>query len=211
MKRLAMVIALVLATAFPISASGSDIQNPVEQESPNFFDNNCGIDPANPACDPSTWVRNPTACIWDVDDWDDAFTTTAVINGTLTVSLCVIADEFDSYAGDNKRWGAKVVSKSSALDIHVTSSLRETWLSGPPVKVDHGQFAYEVCGGEMRDHAYPTQGPFDAIADSNGGVGKRIDFTLSVTSPKKVTGNMVVFQTYGLDILRPFGDVCSGA
>ena len=190
--RIILGAVLFVLLAAPAHASGpqpltiyrdwTQHQDPVEQESPNFFDNNCGFNPANPACDPSTWVTNPTDCTWDVDD-STADMGFGYLTGTVTDSLCVVADEYDNFGGDDKRIEARVYAPANTLTVTFQGQ------SVIPVVSGSG-FEWLACV-----HEHETV--FGPIPVSNGGTGRILTFDLMVSAARKTNGVAVRFQTWG--------------
>ncbi|HSX23496.1 MAG TPA: hypothetical protein VLE74_00115 [Candidatus Saccharimonadales bacterium] len=164
------------------SRFGGDIQYPVEQESPNFFFCGGSQGPIKCAFDQSTWVRNPTSCVWDVDDYIDRSGTGNVAGGTTaTDTTCLIADSYTNYGGDRKTIEVNISSSSSNLQVSLVNSNGVKW-AATPVAQKRG-YLYALC---IKD---PTAGSmtFPVLANSNGGTGQRVDYTLSIYNPNKTT------------------------
>jgi hypothetical protein len=179
--------------SFVLAPYRVDHQNPVEQESPNFFDNNCGGNPANPACDSTTWVNNPTNCSWDVDDTDtDMGTGDLAATTTVTATKCVIVDGYFLDGQGIPKGGyveASINANSASLTVTLASSTGQVWTALPLQQ--HGGYVYTICHRE-------SGGPYEAIGGSNGGTGRRVDFTLSLSTDNHAArGLFAVFQTYG--------------
>ena len=100
-----------LSFAFDMSAYA--LQNPVEQQSPDFF--------FGPGISPQTWVYNLTGCVWDVDDNQVRYDTDGYVEPGVSVedTLCVNAD----WAGFNYSGHLAGVSLwSGSADLLVTIS-----------------------------------------------------------------------------------------
>lgn len=146
-----------------------EIQQPVEQESPNFFA--CMVDPSV-TCDPSTWVYNPTTCVWDVDDGVDWIAGAAplVVGATVTVSDCLIADGLFSFGHHHVQ--ASVSATSPDLAVTMTN---DAGFSIPATRIAQGSgWQYRICSYDS------TLGPYQTIPDSNGGFGRIVNYTLTI-------------------------------
>jgi hypothetical protein len=170
-----------------------EFQYPVEQESPNYFFNNCGGNPGNPNCDSSTWVNNPTNCAWDSDDFIDV-SGSGYISGSISGSLCVIADQYDNFSNDNHPVQVSVTSQSKNLTVTLSND-QGVFISATPLANGAGSWAYKIC------HIDETNGPYPVIANSNGGTGFSVNYTLAISSSKKVNGVFAVLQAG----IRQFG------
>jgi len=195
--------ALMLALAGPAAANspqplmfgvlGQDLQNPVEQQSPNFMQYDCGSNgtPTNRGCDPSTWVNNPTSCVWDVDDYIDV-TGYGTLNGTASGSLCIVADGLNYIGGDNHPIQVRVTAQSQNLVVTLKNDQGVSVVAGRPTPfaggTGGGNWAYTICTSDL------TSGPYATIADSNGGTGRIVNYTLTVSSAKKTNGVFAVLQ-----------------
>jgi len=175
-------------------------QNPVEQESPNFF-YVCGNNPtAPPPCDPSTWVTNPTACDWDVDDMTvlQGFGDLAA-GASGAGSMCMVADGVCCFGGDPHRFEVSVAADVATLNVRLTSS--QGFSASATVAPEGHGFRYLVCA---RDPAAP---PFQTIPDSNGGTGRVDTWTVSISNPSThtVRGIYAMLQT---GFTGPFASLC---
>jgi hypothetical protein len=166
-----------------------NLQDPVEQESPNFFFCGGSAGPVNCAFDPSTWVVNPTPCAWDVDDHIDiSGSATLPRKTTTTASFCTMSDGFDNYGGDDHSVEVLVGAPVDNFTVTLTSSRGFSTAASPTY--EQGQWTYRICTFDR------TPGPYDVIDGSNGGTGLRTDWTLSVTNPGQQQGKVgAILQT----------------
>ena len=155
--------------SFAIAQWGYDLQNPVEQQSPGFFQHTT----------PELWVYNRTGCVWDVDDDQVRYATNAYLDpGAWVVDeICLIAD----WAGQN--WsghlaGIWLISKSPDVLVTISFSpgwsftLQPTWNSGSK------SYDYKGCNGTP---SYAQGDPaLQPIPNSNGGVGVPTQVKLTV-------------------------------
>lgn len=172
MKRVAIAVALCAMVAIPAQAatftSQWDVrQYPVEQESPD-------------RTRPETWIVNPTACDWDVDDASDQVYTHTLPKGALVMaSRCVMADGYDNVGGDAHRVEVYVVSTKNDLTVILTNDQGQSWhpVAGPDG--GHG-YRWLVCA---RDHTWEGRpiADYPVVPNSNGGTGFAVTYTLAVT------------------------------
>jgi hypothetical protein len=152
----------------------TDIQNPVEQQSPNYF--YCGgtIGPINCAFDPSTWVNNHTGCAWDVDDVYSDLASSGLVraNSTATDSHCLITDGRVFH-----KIQIMVQAPTSALTVKLENTAGLSW-TVPAVKAGSA-YKYALCVSD------DTPGPYIVIDGSNGGTGRLVNYTLSITNATK--------------------------
>lgn len=175
------------STNLTFTRNSVDHQQPVEQQSANFFYNNCGGNPNNPACDPSTWVYNPTNCDWDLDDHESWVATGDIpANTTVSANSCQVSDGLISY-GHWESFQASVSTNIPNLLVKVTNDFGDSWTL-TPVSIGKGQYNYVLCGYQNRPGPYPT------IPDSNGGYGFIVTYTLSITTTKAAQNVYAVYQ-----------------
>lgn len=194
-------VALAAAVVVPATAKAHtplvfvrdsvDHQQPVEQQSPNFFDNSC-YPPYAPPCDPSTWVTNPTDCDWDLDDHESWVGTGDMAARTTVVARsCQVSDGLTSFG----HWEAATASvRASTPDLIVTVSndFGQSWTVSP---VGSGNsYSYTFCNTQTRPGPYPT------IAGSNGGYGFIVTYTLSLTAGSKTVRNVSAVYQHGRGI-----------
>jgi hypothetical protein len=166
---------------FQFEQNWTDIQPVVEQQSPGFF-----------AGDMSTseeWVRNPTSCLWDLDDqteWDGTGKLTA--GASASASICVIDDEYDNFGGDDHMLRVDVDAPSPDLKVTLVND-RGLSVSVPRTS-DSSGYHWHLC---VRDK---TPGPFPEIAESNGGTGLFTNYTMTVTSTgrRDIRSPLAIFQ-----------------
>src|SRR3954453_7608727 len=130
-RSLLLLTILIALTAFAPRAQAKpgwwwnrvdNLQDPVEQESPNFFFCGGSAGPINCAFDPSTWVDNPTPCAWDVDDHIDiSGSATLPRKATVTASFCTMSDGYDNYGGDDHSVEVAVGAPVDSLTVRLTS------------------------------------------------------------------------------------------
>ena len=203
--RRALVLAAVLGVfGVPSAAANSpqpltfgllshDLQYPVEQQSPNFMQYDCGSNgtPTNPGCDPSIWVTNPTSCVWDVDDYIDV-TGFGTLNGIASGSLCVVSDGLTYVGGDRHPVEVRVTAQTQNLAVTLTNDQGVALTAGTPTPATGGtgggNWAYTICTTDL------TLGPYATIPGSNGGTGRIVTYTLTVSSAKKTAGVFAVLQ-----------------
>jgi hypothetical protein len=159
-------------------------QEPVEQQSPNYFTN-------NPCCpqnwDPSLWVSNPTLCAWDVDDTlleDGGSGWTLDPAASVTTALCLISDGYDNFGGDNHVVLAQVQADTPGLSVTVGSDQGGQWVLSPVPIASRGsqQYAYTFCHIDTTGSPNPPNW-YPVVADSNGGTGLPVIYSLAVTNP----------------------------
>ena len=189
------LVAAIVAIALPVTANaangplefgplhfmGGGLQQPVEQQSPNFF-YICHNEKSAPyPCDPSLWVTNPTTCDWDVDDSSDQTGQGDLVpGGSAATDRCVISDGFIHYTGDKHQITAWVIAKSPNLVVTLTSDYG-TFKTAVPVQREDRWYNYIIC------HVDKTPGPYPIIPDSNGGIGVPATYTMSVMNPTNRT------------------------
>lgn len=169
---------------FTFSMQSLSQQDPVEQESPNYFFCGGSQGPVNCAFDPSTWVTNPTPnCAWDVDD-SMVRQGSGVLgaNTTATDSICLVADSYTNYGGDPHIVEMWVNSASPNLRVTVSNSEGVTWTATPTKS--QKTYTYGVC---VYDPTADSTRSFPTFPGSNGGTGVQVDYRLSVTNPGKTT------------------------
>ena len=132
--------------SFAIAQWGYDLQNPVEQQSPGFFQHTT----------PELWVYNRTGCVWDVDDDQVRYATNAYLDPGARPRVPDLA-------------GIWLISKSPDLLITISFSpgwsftLQPRWNSGSK------SYDYKGCNGTP---SYAQGDPaLQPIPNSNGGVG----------------------------------------
>lgn len=189
---LALLSVLALTGAKPLPSSSSSFTfspesgqrgDPVEQQTPCYW-TTCHDDP-------TTWVVNPTGCIWDVDEYN-------VLGGSgdldagasASGSLCVIADGLYYSAGDDPHvLGVDLYAASSLLTVQVSTSAgnADNQATVPAVwSAAAKAYRYHWCAPNGVD----PPGPFPTVDGSNGGIGYRDDLSLTVGNPtgRKVRG-----------------------
>ena len=207
MRLLGVAVIAVVAIGFaPVAHAAStgwtwqrrdDIQQPVEQQSPNFFDCGGSLGPVYCAFEPSTWVGNPTSCIWDVDDYIDMFGSgTLAKDQAVSTTVCAIADGYDNFAVDNHPVEVLTTSGTDALLVTLTSDNGVTFTATPQYdKVNRG-WTYRICTADA------TPGPYPVIDGSNGGTGVVVNWTLTVTNlsgqPQRKTTSVLQTGGFGL-------------
>lgn len=160
------------STPFAFAVEHTSVALIVEQQSVQF---------GFPDSGQELWVRNPTvgvgvqSCGWDRDDNQDNVGRGDLPAGTVTGSVCVISDGTD-FLGHMDHVDAYVRSGRQLL-VSLTDSLGNSW----PLTVDHvqGGWSYRACLPDT------VPGPFPLIPDSNGGVGRRVDYLLAITATQK--------------------------
>jgi hypothetical protein len=168
------------------------LNQPVEQQSPNYFQNNCGQFPFNPACNPSLWVTNPTGCLWAVDDAGSqtGFGNLAG-NSSVSSSICMISDldNYTNFGGEPKRVSVFVRAATSNLVVSVSNDLGVSYQVAP-VNVGPNEWEYLSCGFDA------THDPYSSVAGSNGGIGTPVVYTLTVANPtaKQAKNTRVTLQ-----------------
>jgi hypothetical protein len=188
MKRLVALLFLLavspVSAAQPQPVTGVDYERVispyVKQQSPGSHDNEV------PQTEPSTWVRNPTTCVWDADD---RFTVT--INGFLN------AGQSNAYldAGDSFSLEECVISDGWWIT-HLTAV--RIWASSPDlvISIDYGDaavVAVPIPDGSAwlyRACRYPPTGsPWSEVPGSTSddgsrtGVGTRFPLTFTIANP----------------------------
>lgn len=184
MKRL-LVVAWVALLLFPLGVAAKPssvaivdyerfVYPWVKQQSPGSHSTDV------PQTDPSTWVVNPTSCLWDADD---RFRTT--FNGFLNAAQsdayldpgafavqheCVISDEWYP----TTLLAAVVYAPSPSL--LVTIEVGGQAVIAVPAR-DGKDWIYRACTTK------PNGSPYAEVADSNGGHGTRFDLAFTVGNP----------------------------
>lgn len=203
MRRLLLLLALLLlavvvgaSAAAPAPTAwyevGRDIQFPVEQQSPNYVDSNHCLDQTTVVCDPTLWVRNPTGCVWDIDDHiSDTFSGALKAGQTLTDSLCTVNDfPYPGWWGLPHTVELEVTAPRQTLTVTLTSDQGSAFTLAPaPLR---GGSAWLLC---FRDgHIF---NPAPPVPDSNGGVGGVERWTATVTAAKATNNVFGAFQVGG--------------
>ena len=176
----ALVLSVVLTSSSSAAAPGSGgdlsllksgtIDQPVEQESPDYF--------FGPRTHPETWVTNPTGCDWDVDDWTAEQGTGDLAGGaSVSTTICLVADQYDNFGGDNHAIAVGVSSTSPDLIVTATNDFGRDERAG--VEPDGHGYRYQICTSDS------TAGPYPSIADSNGGTGLVVTWTVTVANPTR--------------------------
>lgn len=193
LKSISLFITILIVLAFGSVSAKGDItyfnpqlpvlQYPVEQESPNYFYNNCGGNPSNPNCDPSTWVNNPTDCAWDVDDsiyWE-AYNRHGMglsTGSTTSISLCIIADGYDNYWGDNHTVLTTIqATKDPGITATITNNQgfnQELVRSG-----SQNNYSWSFCTVDLTGFPNPPAW-YPLIDNSNSGTGIPVVYTLTI-------------------------------
>ena len=159
------------------------IQQPVEQESPDFCDpttNQC----SGARCTISgtdTCVYNPTNCGWDSDDseqWQGFGT--VVKNESHSLSWCVIADGYDGAGGDQHRIQARIFSQTPDVTISFTNDYGVSYPQPVPI-LSGKNFIWLYCERDITDQGKPIS-YYPVIPNSNGGTGEIVNYTLNVTT-----------------------------
>jgi len=145
------------------------IQQPVEQQTPGGA--------TQP--DRNLWIVNPfTACGWDADDrgTNGAGGGDLAPGATYSVSMCVVADwrsHLWSAIGTAER-GAKFTVSLSVPELGFGA------VSEPSADIDQHNAQAKICAsGPDYDRTSPD---LLSVADSNGGVGKVVTLTYSITN-----------------------------
>jgi hypothetical protein len=166
------------------------LNDPVEQESPNFFYCGGSLGPLWCDFDPSTWVTNPTGCAWDVDDILVRRGYGDLASGdTASDSICLIADSHINFGGDPHIIDVWLVAPMDSLEVTVTNTAGVTWVL-TPVERKH-DYLYGACFYDtvaQRDQTYPV------VPDSNGGTGTRVDYRLTVTNPGRTVRSVTAYE-----------------
>ena len=162
-----LALALMLARPPRSFVSQWDVrQYPVEQESPD-------------KTHPETWVGNPTACDWDVDDASDqVYSGTLPRGSTVSASRCVMADGYDNTGGDEHRVEAYVVSTKPDLTVTLANDQGLSW-HPLPTPDGHG-YQWLVCTRDLTWLGRPIS-DYPVVPDSNGGTGFGVSYALTVT------------------------------
>lgn len=194
-KRWAVLLALPLAAPaiakgqppqpLEFRYMGGQVNDPVEQQSPNFF--RCKHEPPLEPCDSRTWVVNPLGgvpCAWDVDDhFIHQGYGYVEAGGRVRGSMCVVADQYDNFGGDDHMLFASVYAPEDSLTVTLTN---DRGVARPLEPVPDGNgYRWYVC------HVDHTPGPYPEIPDSNGGTGLPVTYTLDV-----VAGSRTVRSIY---------------
>ena len=159
-----------------------NIQQPVEQQSPNFFFCGGALGPVNCAFDPSTWVSNPTGCVWDMDDYIDVSGNGDLPKGqTMSTTTCAVADGFDNYGNDNHPVEVLVTAPTNALTVTLVNDFGVSFTATPVYSRAARAWQFQIC---TRD---TTPGPFPVIDGSNGGTGTIVNWPRSVTNDSNQT------------------------
>ena len=174
-----------------------DIQQPVEQESPNFFFCGGSAGPLNCAFDPSTWVTNPTGCAWDVDDYTDLLGANAIAKDqTVSTSVCAVADGYDNYGFDNHPVQTVTTASTDALVVTLASDNGSSFTAIPQYDKASRAWTYRICTVDR------TPGPYPVIDGSNGGTGIVVNWTLTITNasgqPQRKVTSMLQLGGWGL-------------
>lgn len=158
------------------------IQQPVEQQSPDFF--------GGPGTHPETWVTNPTPCDWDVDDAQSWAGSGAIAaNASVSTSLCVVSDGLYSFAHYEVAQ-ASIHASTDRLVVTLSNDQGQSWLV--PAAPSGHDFNYVLCLAQLRPGPYPT------IDGSNGGYGIRVTYTLTITTTGHAArGVNAVLQSVG--------------
>ena len=155
--------------SFALAQWAYDLQNPVEQQSPGYFQN----------ATPGLWVYNHTGCVWDVDDDQVRYARNAYLDPEAWVEdeICLIAD----WAGKN--WsghlaGIWLISKSP--DLLVTISFSPGWSFTLQPRWNSGSKSYDYKGCNKTPSYAQGDPALQPIPDSNGGVGVPTQVKLTV-------------------------------
>ena len=196
-------VALFISLAAPASKGGKtyltslapsfqDLQYPVEQESPNFF--NCGgsIGPIHCPFDQSTWVNNPTDCVWDVDDGIQHQSIGTFKGGsTVTDTACLVDDGLVGFG--HRHAEVNVAASSPGLKITLSND-KGFSQTAIPVQQTKNSYLYLLC---IYDD---TAGPYPTIADSNNGYGVEVNYTLTAVNPSNHDyGSTAMLFSVGID------------
>jgi len=177
--------AIPAAAAKPLPLSFTSVQwayslqDPVEQQSPDFF--------FGPGAFPQTWVVNPTGCVWDVDDNQVHYATGYLGAGqSIGDGLCLDAD----WAGLNYSGhlaGVALGSPSANLQVTISFSPGWSFTAQPVWDSASKQYLYRACSATP---SYSSVDPaLQSIPGSNGGlaVPTHVDLTVTNTSARRAT------------------------
>lgn len=147
-----------------------------------------GIEHRDDPCPGPFVVNNPTVgtadvCAWTVDDAQSYVGSGSVDKDTSTsASLCLIVD--------GTHWHMVEYSVSAP-----TSDLVVTFNGTDVTPVPAGnRWLWTLC------QYAPISGPFASIPDSNGGYGRRTDWTLMLSSPGRTTRSVSAMLKTGVGI-----------
>jgi hypothetical protein len=151
-----------------------NIQQPVEQQSPDFF--------FGPGIHPETWVNNPTGCVWDADDeLERQSVGRQYLDPGVTVNdqLCMIADWAGySYGGHH----AGVHFSSNSPNIAVSITFAPGWTFTVPGVFDPVTRNYDYNGCQRAPWYIEGDLALQPILNSNGGVGVPTKVKLTITN-----------------------------
>lgn len=219
MKRLmgAVAIAAALFSFQPVVAGGQnplapwrgqgDIQDPVEQQSPDwkYPDNAYNIwqcthdgtyeeyQAGGGVVTADNCVHNPTRadnppCIWDADDHWYVEEVGMLDRGlAVTFHLCRI-DDSSWNCCNQSTFEFEVSAPGNTITVTGYDTLGHIW-NPTPVPSDN-RLLWTVC--QYDDYI----GPFDPIANSNGGYGKRVDAYVTITANRKTNAVGIMAQTW---------------
>lgn len=140
--------------------------------------------------EPWGYVWNPTSCLWDPDDQENTIEQGNLYPGTITKTGCLIAHTYQTWATINGMYAFWSITNHPNLHFIVESPkpltvsicyqpqgyCRTITASSNPDFTYH----YEGCiAGPRYDNDSPS---VIEIPNSNGGVGVRTTYTLSVTN-----------------------------
>lgn len=172
------------APSFTVSGTSRNYQSPVEQQTPGGA--------TQP--DRSLWVVNNTGCAWDSDDQQSRGGNGYVESGqTVSFDLCVIGDA----AGQAHLVVAQACALRKDEGFRVALSYDLSWSQRGVVEIVPPAVdgCAKVCAvGPKLDS---QSGYLEPIANSNGGVGQRTTYTLSLTNtgPRKRAFQMSTYMT----------------
>jgi len=190
-------------TSFQFSVQGSEIQQPVEQQTPGWL-LPCPLTETICRFDQTLWVTNPTGMPWDVDDHMDRAAMGSLGSATtVTDNLSYTADCDGGQCGPYRFVvvRASVAAPSLQMSVVITpgqnggqdnyAASAPTW--NPTTK----KWDYYFC---QKTPSYPDSDPrLQLIANSNGGMGVPTSLVLTVTNSGKTLRNAYV--TWGLDAI----------
>ena len=160
----------------------------VEQQSPNYYENNCAVDTTRPVCDQSLWVNNTTGCVWRATDDGASVTGTGYVQGSVSGSVCMISDweAFPNWGGEPIPVSVGVYAPSDTLRVTLSNNLGVSW--NVPAVPNGRDFQYVLCAHDN------TPGPYPPVPGSNGGIGTRVLWTVTVTSVKRTSNVRATLQ-----------------
>jgi hypothetical protein len=130
-------------------------------------------------------------CAWDVDDHFRHEGYGYLAAGTrVQGSLCVVADEYDNFGGDDHMLFASVYAPEDSLTVTLTN---DRGVARPLEPVPDGNgYRWYVC------HVDHTPDPYPEIPDSNGGTGLPVTYTLDLAAGSRTVRSIYAILEHPL-------------